>query len=114
MSFPPLALPVLALLAMVTVSRPGAGLIAAAATGLALLCATTAGFGLLLRSESFAVRAGRALQRALAVACRLARRQLPPTVAGWLPGFRDRAGALLAARGWRITPAPAARHLHLW
>ncbi|MFY9649263.1 hypothetical protein, partial [Trebonia sp.] len=61
--FARLVLPVLALLAMVTVSRPGTGLIAAAATGLALLCAMAAGFGLLLHSEPFALRAGRALQR---------------------------------------------------
>ena len=112
--FARLGLPVLALLILVTVSRPNAGLIAAAAVGLALLCAATAGFGLLLRSESFAFRAGRALQRVLAVACRLARRPLPPGAAGWLPGFRDRAAALIAARGWRITAATAASNLTLW
>src|SRR5579859_3823010 len=95
--FARLALPVLALLVLVTVSRPGAGLIAAAAAGLALLAAATAGFGLLLRSEPFTLGAGRVLKATLAVACRLARRKLPPDVAGWLPGFRRRAGALLAA-----------------
>src|ERR1700733_14996134 len=40
------------------VSRPGTGLIPAAATGLALLGAMAAGFGLLLHSEPFALRAG--------------------------------------------------------
>ena len=83
--FARLGLPVLALLVLVTASRPGAGLIAAAVVGLALLAAATAGFGLLLRSESFALRAGRALQRVLAVACRLARRQAASDVAGSLP-----------------------------
>ena len=112
--FARLILPVLALLVMVTVSRPGAGLIAAAATGLALLTATAAGLGLLLHSEPFALRAGRALQRALAVACRLARRPPPPGAAGWLPGFRDRAAALLAARRWQITAAMAVGNLMLW
>ncbi len=73
-----------------------------------------AGLGLLIRSESFAVRADRALQRVLAAACRLARRQLPPGAAGWLPSFRDRAGVLIAARGWRITAATAASNLTLW
>ena len=73
-----------------------------------------AGLGLLIRSESFAVRAGRALQRVLATACRLVRRQLPPGAAGWLPGFRDRAGVLIAARGWGITAATAASNLTLW
>jgi uncharacterized protein (TIRG00374 family) len=112
--FARLGLPVLALVVLVTVSRPGAGLIAAAVVGLALLAAATAGFGLLLRSESFALCAGRMLQRMVAVACRLVRRQLPPDVAGWLPGFRGRTAALLAARGWRITAATAASNLTLW
>ena len=113
--FARLGLPILALLVMVTVSPPGAGLIAAVAVvGLALLAAATAGFGLLLRSESFALRAGRVLQRMVAVACLWVRKQLPSDVAGWLPGFRGRAGALLAARGWRITAATAASNLTLW
>src|ERR1700749_1907715 len=51
--FARLVLPVLALLVMVTVSRPGAGLIATAATGLTLLAATAAGLGLLLHREPF-------------------------------------------------------------
>ena len=112
--FARLALPVLALLVMVTVSRPGAGLIAAAATGLALLAATAAALGLLLHSERCALWADRALQRALAVGCRLTRRPPPPGAAGWLPGFRGRAAALLAARRWRITAATAAGNLTLW
>ncbi|HLK78156.1 MAG TPA: YbhN family protein [Streptosporangiaceae bacterium] len=112
--FARLGLPVLALLVLATVGRPGAGLIAAAAVGLALLAVMAAGLALLIRSESFAVRAGRALQRVLAAAGRLARRQPPPGAAGWLPGFRDRAAALIAARGWRITAATAASNLTLW
>ena len=112
--FARLGLPVLALLILMTASRPGAGLIAAAGASLALLAAAAAVLGLLLRSESFALRAGRVLQRMVAVACRLARRPVPPDVAGWLPGFRGRAGALIAARGWRITAATAASNLTLW
>ena len=112
--FARLGLPVLALLVLVTVSRPGAGLIAAAATGLALLAAMAAGLGLLMRSESFAVRAGRALQSALAFACRVARRPPPADIPGSLLGFRYRAGALIAARGWPITVATAASNLALW
>jgi uncharacterized membrane protein YbhN (UPF0104 family) len=112
--FARLGLPVLALLLLVTASRPGVGLIVAAGVGLALLTAAAAGLGLLLHSESFALRAGRALQRMVAVACRLARRPVPPDVAGWLPGFRGRAGDLIAARGWRITAATAATNLTLW
>jgi len=112
--FARLGLPVLALLVLVTATRPGAGLIAAAVVGLALLAALAAGLALLIRSESFAVWAGRALQRILTTACRLTRRELPPGAAGWLPGFRDRAGALIAMRSWRITAATAASNLTLW
>jgi len=112
--FARLALPVVALLVMMTVSRPGVSLITAAAVGLALLVVAAAGFGLLLRSELFSFRAGRTLQRAVTVACRLARRPPPPDVAGWLPGFRERTAAAITVRGWRITAATAAGNLTLW
>jgi putative heme transporter len=59
--FARLGLPVLALLVLVTAARPGAGLVVAAAVGLALLATMVAGLSLLMRSESFAVRAGSAL-----------------------------------------------------
>ena len=112
--FARLGLPALALMILATASRPGAGLVAAAAAGLALLAAMAAGLGLLMRSESFALRVGRALQPALAIACRMARRQASFDVPGSLLGFRDQAGALIAARGWRITAATAASNLTLW
>jgi putative heme transporter len=112
--FARLALPVIALLVMATASRPGVSLITAAAAGLALLIAAAAGFGLLLHSEPFSLLAGRALQRALALACRLARRPPPPDAAGWLPGFRRRTAATITTRGWRITAATAAGNLTLW
>ena len=82
--------------------------------GLALLAAMAAGLGLLMRSESFAVRAGRALQPALAFACRVARRPPPADIPGSMLGFRHRAGALIAARGWPITAATVASNLALW
>jgi putative heme transporter len=112
--FARLGLPVLALVILTTTSRPGAGLIAAAAVGLALLAALAAGLGLLIRSESFAVRAGRVLQLVLVTACRVARRPRSFDIPGSLLGFRDRAGALITARGWRITAATAASNLTLW
>jgi uncharacterized membrane protein YbhN (UPF0104 family) len=112
--FARLGLPVLALLVLVTARRPGAGLIAAAAVGLILLAAMAAGLGLLMRSESFAVRAGRALQLALVMAYRVVRRQASFDIPGSLLGFRDRAGALIAARGWRISATTAASNLTLW
>ena len=112
--FARLGLPVLALLVLVTAARPGAGLVAAAAVGLALLAVMVAGLSLLMRSESFAVRAGRALQPAVAVCCRVVRRPVSIDIPGSLLGFRDRASALIAARGWRITAATAASNLTLW
>ena len=89
-------------------------MIAAAAVGLALLSAMAAGLGMLMRSEAFAFRAGRALQLTLVMACRVVRRQASFDAPGSLLGFRDRAGALIAARGWRITAATAASNLTLW
>src|ERR1035441_6759852 len=86
----------------------------AAAVGLALLAAAAAGLSLLLRSESFASGAGRALQYVLVIACRLVRRRASFDVSGSLLGFRSRAGTLIAARGWRITAATAASNLTLW
>ncbi len=109
-----LGLPVLALLVLLTATRPGALLIAAAAEGLAVLAAAAAGLGLLVRSEPFALRAGGALQAVLAIGCRLVRRQPPRDIPGSLLGFRRRAAALIAARGRRITATTAASHLILW
>jgi putative heme transporter len=109
-----LGLPVLALLVLLTATQPDALLIAAAAVGLTLLVAVAAGFGLLLRSESFAVRAGRLLQRPVGACCRLARRNPPDCVADSLAGFRNRASALLAARSWRISATTVASQLALW
>jgi len=107
-------LPFLAVLVMATVSRPDATMITGAAVGLALLAAMVGGLALLLHSEASALRADRVLQYGLAIAARLTRRAPPASAAGSLPGFRDRAGALLAARGWRIAAATVASHLMLW
>src|ERR1700678_2456457 len=112
--FARLGLPVLALLVLATAARPGAGLIAAAAVGLLLLAALAVGLGLLVRSEAFAFRAGRALQHAAVTACRLIRRRATFDVPGSLLGFRRQAGALIAARGWRITVTTAAANPTLW
>ena len=109
-----LGLQALALLVMLTATRPDALLIAAAAVGLAVLATAVAGLGLLVRSESFALRAGGILQRGLAIVCRLVRRQPPCDIPGSLLGFRRRAAALIAARGWRITATTAACQLILW
>ena len=112
--FARLGLPVLALLALLSVSRPAIVLTAAAVAGLACLAAAAAGLGLLLHSEAFALRAGQAAQSVAAAACRLARRRPPSGVAASLVAFRSRARGLVAARGWRITAATAATNLALW
>jgi putative heme transporter len=109
-----LGLPVIALVALLTVSRPDATLIAAAAVGLGVLAAAIAGLGLLLHSQRFALRAGGALQRLAAVAARLMRREPPARIAESLTDFRGRARGLVGTRGWRITVTTAASHLLLW
>ena len=112
--FAKLGLPVLALLALLTISRPSAVLITSAAVGLGLLVALAAGLGLLLHSQRFAAGADLVLQRTAAIACRLARRRAPTRIAGSLTGFRSRAAGLLAARGWWITITTAAANIILW
>ena len=109
-----LGLPALALLVLLTATRPDALLIAAAAVGLAVLATVAAGLGLLVRSESFALRAGGALQRGFAIVCRLVRRRPSCDIPGSLAGFRHRAAALIAARGRWITATTVASHLILW
>ena len=54
------------------------------------------------------------LQRVLAVTRRIVRRPQAARAGSLLPGFRERAAALLTARGWRITAATAASHVTLW
>jgi putative heme transporter len=112
--FAKLGLPVLALVALLTVTRPDAVLITSAAVGLGLLAAAAAGLGLLLHSQRFALRADLVLQRVAIIVCRLARRQAPSRIAGSLTGFRSRAAGLLAARGWWITITTAAANVILW
>jgi len=112
--FARLGLPVLALLALLMVTRPGAVLIIGAAAGLAFLVAAVVGLGLLLHSEAVTFRAGQAAQRITAVACRLARRTPPPGVGISVADFRDRVRGLVGARGWRITAATAASNVLLW
>lgn len=111
--FARLGLPVIALLIIVTVSRPQAALLAGAVAGLVVLAFVAAAFGLLLRRESFALRADAALQRALTIACKFARKQ-PPPATGSVQGFRERAAVLVAARGWRISAATAISSVTLW
>jgi putative heme transporter len=112
--FARLGLPVLALVALLTVTRPDAVLVGSAAAGLALLVAAAAGLALLLRSERFALRADQVVQRVAGFACRMARRKTPSAVAGSLVGFRGRAAGLVAARGWRITVTTVAANVILW
>ena len=112
--FARLVLPVLALLVMVTVSLPRCRPDRRRRNG----PSPARRHGGRSRPPA-AQRALRAPRRPCAAA--RARRRLsagtpapPPGAAGWLPGFRDRAAALLAARRWRITAATAVGNLTLW
>ena len=112
-----LGLPFLAVLIMATASGPDATLITGAAAGLVLLAALAGGLGAPAAQRALRALRGPFLRRALAMAARLVR-QVPPAgrpgAAGSWPGLRDRAGVLIAARGWRITAATLASHLMLW
>ena len=106
--FARLGLPVLALLVLVTASRPGAGLVTGAGSG----PRPARRRGRRARPAA-AQRGSRARRRPRAAAH--GRRHLaagPPAAARlrWpvAAGFRERAAGLLAARGWRITAATAA------
>ena len=112
--FARLGLPVIALLLIMTVRHPATGLLAGSVAGLALLIIVAAGFGLVLRSQPFAVRADAAVQRVLAGTCRLIRRTPSAGAAGALLRFREQAAGLLADRGWRLTAATVASTVTLW
>jgi len=112
--FARLGLPVLALLLMLTNGRPGGALLISAVAGLVLLAVMVAGLGLILRSESLALRAEQVLQRIRAIAGRLLRRPSACDATATLPDFRKRAAGLLAARGWWITATTVASQLTLW
>ena len=109
-----LSLPVIALLVIAVTGRPDTELLLGAVLGLAFLVIITAGFGLLLRSESFARRTGDALAPILAIAFRLARKPPPSGAAASLLAFRGRVSGLLTEQGWRISAATAASNLALW
>jgi putative heme transporter len=113
-AFTCLSLPAVAVLVLATARQPDTALVVGAAAALGILAAAAAGFGLILRSKSLAIRADRGLQRAVALGCRLARRPVPAGDSGSLLSFRDRAAVLLRVRGWRITAATVASQLALW
>jgi superfamily II DNA/RNA helicase/uncharacterized membrane protein YbhN (UPF0104 family) len=112
--FARLGLPVLALLLLLTHGRPDAILLVSAAAGLIVLAVMVTGLGLILRNEALALRAEQAWQWACAIVRRLRRRPPACAPAAALPGFRDRAAGLIAARGWRITITTAASQVTLW
>ncbi|MDX6396288.1 MAG: hypothetical protein QOJ73_7351 [Streptosporangiaceae bacterium] len=112
--FARLGLPVLALLLLLTDGRPDRVLLMSAVAGVALLAMMVVGLGLVLRSESLALRVEQGLLCIRTIASRLVRRPPPRDAPDWLRGFRDRAVGLLAARGWRISVTTAASQLTLW
>jgi superfamily II DNA/RNA helicase/uncharacterized membrane protein YbhN (UPF0104 family) len=112
--FARLGLPVLALLFLLTAGRPSGVLLLSAVAGLVLLAVMVAGLGLILRSESLALRAEQVLQRARVIVSRLLRRPPARGDTAALPGFRNRAAGLIAGRGWWITATTVASQLTLW
>jgi superfamily II DNA/RNA helicase/uncharacterized membrane protein YbhN (UPF0104 family) len=112
--FARLGLPVLALLFLLTAGRTSGVLLLSAVAGLVLLAVMVAGLGLILRSESLALRAEQVLQRARVIVSRLLRRPPARGDTAALPGFRNRAAGLIAGRGWWITATTVASQLTLW
>lgn len=98
-----LGLPVIALLVVAMSGKPGGVSPVVAYCGAGALLLVAAGLRILLRSQRFALLAGRLLQRAETLGCRLARRQPSRRMTERLLGFRADTSALLAERGIRIT-----------
>ena len=112
--FARLGLPVLALLFLLTAGRPS-GVLLLSAVGRPGPARRHGGRA---RSDSaqrvLGAARGQVLQRAAAIVSRLLRRPPARGATGSLPGFRNRAAGLIAARGWWITATTAASQLTLW
>lgn len=112
--FARLGLPVIALLVLAISGQSGEIPRAAAYGSAGALLLTVAGFGALLRSERFALLAGRAAQRMMMFGCRLARRRPTHNLPGAMLGFRVSISTLLAERGIRITVTTLIAQLSPW
>ncbi len=112
--FARLSLPVLALLAVALSGKAGAVPPVAAYCGAGALVVIAAGLRFLLRSPRCAALAGRVLQRAETLGCRLARREPSQRMATGLVSFRADTSAMLAERGIRITVATTLANISFW
>jgi uncharacterized protein (TIRG00374 family) len=109
-----LGLPMIALLVLAISGQPGEIPQAAAYCSGGALLVTVAGFCALLRSERFALLAGRMAQRVVMFGCRLTRRRPALNLPGAMLGFRAGTSALLAERGIRITVTTLIAQLSSW
>jgi putative heme transporter len=112
--FARLGLPVIALLAVAISGRPGMVPAVAAYCGAGALLMAAAGFRVLLRSERTALLAGRFLQRAERLGCRLARHPPSQRMADGVLKFRAGTSTLLAERGIRITVTTTLASIAPW
>jgi putative heme transporter len=109
-----LGLPMIALLVLAISGQPGEIPQAAAYCSGGALLVTVAGFCALLRSERFALLAGRMAQRVVMFGCRLTRRRPALNLPGAMLGFRAGTSTLLAERGIRITVTTLIAQLSSW
>ncbi|WP_204000988.1 lysylphosphatidylglycerol synthase transmembrane domain-containing protein [Virgisporangium aurantiacum] len=113
-NFIKLGMPVLALAIVVLQGRPGGGRTTAATIGLVALIAAVAVFALILRSETFAARAGITAGRWASALLRLARRG---PVHGWdlaVTKWRGRVIGLVRHRWHALTVSTLVSHLSLY
>ncbi len=112
--FARLGLPVAALAIVAMSGHASTAWLAGAGLGAAALVIIVAGLTALLRSESVASRADRALHRGLSLVSGLVRRGRPAGRTGMVLRWRAGTTELLARRWPRITAATLASHLTLW
>jgi uncharacterized protein (TIRG00374 family) len=112
--FARLGLPVIALLAISMTGKPGGIPVVVAYCGAGALLVAAAAFGILLRSQRFALLAGQFLQRAETLGCLLARRRPSQQMTDRLLGFLADTSALLAERGIRITVTTMLANIAPW
>jgi uncharacterized membrane protein YbhN (UPF0104 family) len=113
-TFLKLGLPVIALALLAIHGRVGPGLLTGALVGVAILAVAVTAYGLMLRSEAFALRLGQWLGTAISALRRIVRK---PPVTQWGPAavrVRGETIGLISGRWLPLTAASLASHLALW
>jgi len=113
-NFVKLGMPVLALALLAFQGQAGGGRIVAGIAGIGALVAAIAVFALILRSESFAVRAGEAVGRAMSRVMRLVHKGPAEGWGGAVAKFRGRVIGLVRHSWVRLTVSTLIGHVALY